>query len=67
MVTEEFSEVLDVVREILAYTKENQPELINPPKQELPDMDLDNSEEESDPTSNMGHDDFEQEQRQEEK
>lgn len=60
MTTEEFSEVLDVVRDILAYTKENQEELLNPPTMPEPDFDdTDNDEENEDPTSNMGHDDME--------
>ena len=66
MTTEEFSEVLDVVREILAYTKENQEELLTPP--EMPDFDDNDFEEEDneDPTSNMGHDDMENNNEQEE-
>ena len=58
MTTEEFSEVLDVVREILAYTKENQEELLTPP--EMPDFDDNDDEQEDneDPTQ-QGHDDME--------
>lgn len=58
MTTEEFSEVLDVVREILAYTKENQEELLTPP--EMPDFDDNDFEDEDneDPTQ-QGHDDME--------
>ena len=58
MHTEEFSEVLDVVREILAYSKDKQEDLMNPPK--MPDFDdTDNDDDNEDPTSNMGHDDME--------
>ena len=57
MNTEEFSEVLDVVREILAYSKENQEDLMNPPKVPQNDEEFD-GEENEDPTS-MGHDDME--------
>ena len=57
MHTEEFSEVLDVVREILAYTKENQEELLTPP--EMPDFDDTDKDDNEDPTSNMAHDDME--------
>tara|TARA_B100000902_G_scaffold399226_1_gene469116 strand:+ start:1777 stop:3960 length:2184 start_codon:yes stop_codon:yes gene_type:complete len=65
MTTEEFSEVLDVVREILAYTKENQEELLTPP--EMPDFDDNDFEDENneDPTQ-QGHDDMENNNEQEE-
>ena len=56
MNTEKFSEVLDVVRDILAYTKENQEDLM-----QMPEMDDSNmsEEENEDPGSDMGHDDME--------
>jgi hypothetical protein len=57
MHTEEFSEVLDVVREILAYSKDKQEDLMNPPK--MPDLDDTDNDDNEDPTSNMGHDDME--------
>ena len=60
MQTEEFSEVLDVVREILAWTQENQEELIQKPETAEDDFDEEESENE-DPTQNMGHDDYEDE------
>lgn len=65
MTTEEFSEVLEVVREILAYTKENQEELLTPP--EMPDLDDNDFEQEDneDPTQ-QGHDDMENNNEQEE-
>lgn len=57
MHTEEFSEVLNVVREILAYSRDKQEDLMNPP---MPDFDdTDNDDDNEDPTSNMGHDDME--------
>jgi len=58
MVTESFEDVLNVVRDILAYTKENQEELIQKPET-LPDFDESDTEENDDPTT-QGHDDFEQ-------
>lgn len=58
MTTEEFSEVLDVVREILAYTKDNQQDLMTPPQMPEPDVDDNEKEDNEDPTS-MGHDDME--------
>ena len=61
MTNETFEEVVELCKEILAYTKENQPELLEPPKMpELPedfppftDEDQDNSE------PPVGHDDME--------
>ena len=65
MTTEEFSEVLDVVREILAYTKDNQQDLMTPPQMPKPDVDDNEKENNEDPTS-MGHDDMENDYEQEE-
>ena len=58
MSTNDFSEVLDLVRDILAYTKENQSELLQP--KEMPSVDQQESEgdQNDDPTMN-GHDDLE--------
>ena len=69
MTTESFAEVVQLVKDILAWTKENQEELIQKPEPVDQDEDMDEgSEEENDPTSS-GHDDYddsEQEQNQEE-
>ena len=71
MTTETFEEVVDLVKDILAWTKENQEELIQKPEP-INEDDIDDNEgeeEESDPTPS-GHDDYdddsEQEQNQEE-
>jgi len=64
MKTDTFADVIEVVKAILAYTKENTPELLEPPQ--MPDLDLDNenngNEENQDGPSQSGHDDYEQEQ-----
>ena len=62
MNTSTFEEVLQLVRDILAYTKENTPELIQKPEP-LPEPDVEEQDEyteEQDPTSG-GHDDYEDE------
>ena len=56
MTTDSFDEVVQLCRDILQYTKENQEELLNPPKPEESENDEENNNE--DPT-NMGHDDME--------
>lgn len=59
MTNETFEEVLQLVKDILIYTKENTPELIQKPEPEPIDFsDEDNSEGDMDPTSS-GHDDYE--------
>lgn len=57
LTTETFEEVLDLVRDILNWTNENQEELMQKPE---PQDATDNSEdlESQDPTENMGHDDM---------
>lgn len=65
LTTESFEDVLNLVRDILAYTKENTPELIQKPE---PPVDLDDSDdnnEENDGPNQGGHDDGEQEEDQE--
>ena len=59
MNTDDFSEVLQLVKDILAYTKENQEELMQAPQ--LTDGEGQNESEgdQFDPTDNMGHDDLE--------
>lgn len=59
MVTESFEDVLNVVRDILAYTKENQEDLIQKPES-LPDFDESDTEEENNDPTSQGHDDFEE-------
>ena len=59
MTTDTFADVVELVKDVLAYTQENQPELIEPPtpeNDEVEDIPTENSEEQ-DPTS-QGHDDF---------
>ena len=57
MKTETFDEVLDLVRDILAYTKENQEELMTPPP--MGSQDKTEGQEENDDMSPTGHDDME--------
>jgi len=57
MKTETFDEVLDLVRDILAYTKENQQELMTPPP--MGSQDKTEGHEENDDMSPTGHDDME--------
>ena len=60
MNTETFEEVLDVVREVLAYTQDNTPELIEQPEQ--PESAEDNndisSQEDDESVGPSGHDDY---------
>lgn len=55
MQTQTFEEVLDLVRDILAYTKENQEDLLTPPAAQQ----TENGQEESDDMGPTGHDDME--------
>ena len=57
MKTETFDEVLDLVRDILAYTKENQEELMTPPP--MGSQDKTEGQEQNDDMSPTGHDDME--------
>ena len=57
MKTETFDEVLDLVRDILAYTKENQKELMTPAP--MGSQDKTEGQEENDDMSPTGHDDME--------
>jgi len=61
MTNETFAEVVELCKEILAYTKENQPELLEPPKMpELPeDMPPFSDEQEDEQQPPQGHDDME--------
>lgn len=61
MNTDTFDDVVQVVRDILAYTKDNTPELITPPPvEETPDIDLPGEEDGEDQgPQNTGHDDYE--------
>ena len=59
MTTESFDEVVQLCRDVLAYTKENQEDLMKPPASQGNDDDENNNDENEDPTSNMGHDDME--------
>ena len=66
LTTETFDEVLDLVRDILDWTNENQEELMQKPE---PQESTDTSEESEsqDPTENMGHDDMPSEEKEEER
>ena len=59
MTTESFEEVVQLCRDVLAYTKENQEDLMKPPANDGNDEDENNNDNNEDPTSNMGHDDME--------
>ena len=61
--TTSFDEVLDLVRDILSWTKENQEELIQQPEPApTPSLeDTDNQEQEEQEQGQGGHDDYEQE------
>ena len=60
--TDSFEEVVQLCRDILEYTKENQPELFEPPQLDLEeDIDMPIIDEEGDEEPPMGHDDMEQE------
>lgn len=58
--TETFDEVLDLVRDILAWTKENQDELIQKPEP-APSLDESNQQGKQESQGQGGHDDYEQE------
>lgn len=58
MNTDDFSEVLQLVKDILAYTKENQPDLMSSPQMEDADQPESEDYQNDDPTSG-GHDDLE--------
>lgn len=58
MSTNDFAEVLQLVKDILAYTKENQPDLMTPPQMEDVDQPESEDSQNDDPTSG-GHDDLE--------
>lgn len=58
MKTVTFEDVTNLVRDILAYTKENQEELLNPPEPPMVDLPED-GEEEKEQKPSMGHDDME--------
>ena len=66
LTTDTFDEVLDLVRDILDWTNENQEELMQKPE---PQESTDTSEESEsqDPTENMGHDDMPSEEKEEER
>ena len=55
--TETFDDVVNLVKDILAYTKENTPELISPPP--VPEDDQGPTGEQNEDDFNMGHDDYE--------
>ena len=58
--TETFAEVVELVKDILAWTKENQEELMQKPEPQTDGTDDEGDFTESeDPTGNMGHDDME--------
>ena len=59
MTTESFDEVVQLCRDVLKYTKENQEDLMKPPASNGDDKDENNNDDNEDPTSNMGHDDME--------
>lgn len=62
--TNDFEDVLDLVRDILAYTKEHTPELITPPPPPPSDIPMplpgEGDEEDNSPQPQSGHDDYEQ-------
>ena len=58
MTTDSFDEVVQLCRDVLAYTKENQEDLMKPPATKADDKDDDNKDDNQDP-SPMGHDDME--------
>lgn len=61
MTTDTFDEVIQVVKDILDYTKENTPELLSPPPMEQEESDIPNDDGENMPGPNSsGHDDYEQ-------
>ena len=67
--TETFEEVVQLVKDILSWTKENQEELMQQPEPQDDNADSDddgNWEDSEDPTENMGHDDIEDDSQEEE-
>ena len=67
LTTQSFDEVLDLVRDILAWTNENQEELMQKPEpQEVPETQESQNPNE-DPTDNMGHDDMPSDEEKEER
>ena len=67
MTTNTFEEVTQLVKDILAWTKENQEDLMQQPEPIDQDMEsTDPNQESEDPTSNMGHDDYESDEKEEE-
>ena len=56
--TETFEDVVNLVKDILAYTKENTPELITPPPAPQDDMDMPGMEGDEEKQPQMGHDDY---------
>lgn len=58
--TSSFEEVLDLVRDILAWTKENQEELLQKPEPQAAEEETNNEQEPESPAS-QGHDDIEDE------
>ena len=59
MKTVTFEDVTNLVRDILDYTKENQPELLNPPAQpEQSESDFNEEDEKDEQQPQMGHDDM---------
>src|SRR5210317_856838 len=59
MTTKTFDDVLDLVRDILAYTKENTAELLKPQPQEEQKQEQSDGEKKQEQDQNMGHDDME--------
>ena len=60
MNTDTFADVIQVVKDILAYTKDNTPELITPPPSDESDIKMDGDKDESgNGPSSSGHDDYE--------
>ena len=59
MTTKTFDDVLELVRDILAYTKENTPELLKPQPQEEQAQEQSDGEKKQEQDQNMGHDDME--------
>jgi len=59
MTTETFEEVLDLVRDVLAYTKENEEELIEKPEPQEDEPEVGDDENNKDEMTPQGHDDAE--------
>lgn len=60
MTTQTFEDVTKLVKDILAYTQENQPELIQKPEPQVQENEEDFEKSSEDPTGNMGHDDYQE-------